>query len=418
MFPRIDSKLRRYLLERDVYYGWVVVVVCFVSATVAYSIISSFGVFFSYLLAEFNASYSNTSIVFSVQVVTTFSSGALLGLFIDRYGVRRFLLLGACLVLVGLVGASQASSLIGVVLAYGLVGALGFGILFVITFATPPRWFERRRGLATALATAGVGTGILVGPPISNALIAHLGWNDAYLTMSGLAFAVLLSVAPFIADDPREVGADLSSEFADYEEPVDRDWSEQVRDVLQTVASKSFAMVFLGYLFVTGQVYILLAYLVEYSTAIGWGREVGVLAVSAIGAANVMGKFLVGPVDERTGTVWAFVLFMALMGTAMIVLPFVPSPSLGLVLVALFGVGYGATGALLSPIVANTFGTLDINALFGVSSVSFAIAGSVPPYVTGVVYDTAGTFEPSFVAGGILGILGGVFVVIASRSNR
>ena len=51
------------------------------------------------------------------------------------------------------------------------------------------------------------------------------------------------------------------------------------------------------------------------------------------------------------------------------------------------------------------FGTDDLYALFALTSRSFAIAGSVAPYLSGAGYEVFGTFQPEFVTAGVVALV-------------
>ena len=84
----------------------------------------------------------------------------------DRWGARRFAVLGMILVAIGLALASVARSLIEVYAAYSLGVGVGIGCAYVPAVAAVQRWFVRRRGFASGLAVSGIGVGTLVAPPM------------------------------------------------------------------------------------------------------------------------------------------------------------------------------------------------------------------------------------------------------------
>lgn len=412
------SAIRGRFLRSEVYYGWFVVAVCFLLAMMTMGVIYSFSVFFGYILATFEQSHANTSIVFGLQSIVTFGGAAVLGIVIDRYGARRLLPVAGVLVVSGLVGASRLGSFHGVAVSYGVVAAAGFAITYVVAFASVPRWFERRRGMATGIATTGSGVGILAMPPFASVLINEFGWRNAYLGLAGMFLLVLLVGILVIRDRPGDLDLAPSTEFEDGIPSSDtRGWRQQLDEIRAIVTTRAFQFVILGFFFAYVPTYVLLVYLVEFTATVGVARRVGVLGISIIGAMNIGGKLLAGPVADRTGTARTITACAGLMGVATMSLAVLHVPWSILGLAFVFGLGYGGISALLSPIIADLFGTLDLNALFGVSSIAFAIAGSVVPYLVGFTYDSTGTYLPALMVGGVLGVTGGGFLLIAARRH-
>lgn len=413
---RDGTAVQSRLLQIDVYYGWFIVAACFVGAMITFATAYSFSVFFGHIVTEFDQSHANTSLLFSLQSIVTFGGAAFLGIFVDRYGVRRLLALATVLVGAGLLGTSQLPSFVGVAVAYGVVAAAGLGIVYVVAYATTPRWFERRRGLATAVATSGGGVGILVGPPVASFLIGQVGWQNAYLGLT-VAFTGLLGLMTLVfADRPADLGIDVSAEFATSARTRSthgRGWRDQLADVRELAWSRAFVLLFFGYLFLAVPLYILTVHMVEFTASSGIGRSTGVLAVSVIGGMNIFGKFLVGPAADRVGTTHVLATCGALMGGATLSLAFVRAPAAVIGVVVLFGIGYGGSIALLSPLIAELFGVGDINALFGLTSVAFALSGAFVPFLAGAGFDALGTYVPSLVVGGIVGLLSAVVIEVA-----
>ena len=412
----MTALLRQWLSDREVYYGWIVVVACFASTMAAFGTMYSFSVFFGHIASAFDQSTESTSLIFSLQSVVTYTGAAVVGLYVDRIGVRRLLVVAMALVGGGLYGASQLRSLWGVTIAYGLVAAAGFAIVITIGMASTPRWFGRRRGLANGIATSGTGVGLLLAPPFATVLIDLFGWRNAYLGFTVVVLAVLAVATLLLADGPEVAGVDTGEEFADGTASVDSDTTHSpLGDIPATVRHPSFLLVFLAVLLTYMPVYVVLVFLVEFAGSVGVGRTTGVLAVSAVGVANVLGRNVAGIASDWFGRDYLAAACALVIGATTAGLTVLPTPAAFLALAVVFGVGYGGIGSLISPLLAELFGTGDVYALFGLTSVSFAVAGSVAPYLAGAGYDALGTYQPVLVASGVVGLVAaGIFVGTAT----
>lgn len=401
--------IRTRLIESRLYYGWYVVIGCFLLSMVTAGTIFSFSVFLGPVLETFDRSYADTSLVFSIQSFVSFGGAAVLGFAVDRYGVRRLLGVAGVLTVAGLLGASQSPSFVGVVFSYGVVAAAGLGITFVVAYSSPPRWFERRRGLATGLAVSGWGVGILVFPAFAEFLIGNFGWQGAYLGLAGvILFAVVVAIVLF-ADGPHDIGVDISDEFVspdDHASSGSRTIREQVKATVATARSRLFGLVFVGLLFAFVPSLAVLVYLVEYAESVGISRGIGVLGVSIIGAMNVVAKFVAGGIADVIDVDRTMIGCVGLMFVATVLLVVIPTPRTMLVLAAIFGFGYGGIAALMSPLVANLFGTANLGTLFGTTAIGFAVTGVFVPYFVGYGFDLFGTYSIPFLAAAAVSLLG------------
>ena len=77
--------------------------------------------------------------------------------FVERFGPRLLISIGAALSGSSWILAAHASSLLGLYLTYGVLGGLGTGIIYVAVIGLMVRWFPDRRGLAAGIAAADAG---------------------------------------------------------------------------------------------------------------------------------------------------------------------------------------------------------------------------------------------------------------------
>jgi MFS family permease len=412
----LGDRVQRRLAGR-VYYGWVITGVSFLVIAAIWSVNVSFGVFFEAILETFGRSRADTSLVFSVQTLVLYFSAALFGGAVDRYGTRPTLAVGTVVFATGLLLTSRASSLAELYVVYGLITGVGMGLIYLVGYTTVPRWFKRRRGTAAAAATTGNGVGVLLVPPVVAALILLVGWQAAYGVVTVVLTATLLLATVLVADHPYAAGVDPTVEFPDgYEtDAVEERWRDQMVRVIRESWSPSFLLMLLGFGGIWLSVFTNYVHLVALTTAAGLSRSVGVLALSAMGGASIPGRFLLGVLADRTHRATVFVASGVGMTVAMWLLPVVDTPATLLGVAVLFGVMYGGNGALVTPLVADLYGTGDINARYGLSTTAFGVAGFVGPFVAGWMYDLTGTYLLVFLTIGSVTLVGSGCVYAATR---
>lgn len=412
------DRLRRRVAAR-IYYGWVIAVACFLGSLAVFGLSYSFGVFADRLAADFAASRARVSTVFGVHTFVLYVGAPLAGGVVDRYGPRRTLLAGAAMLGVGLVGASRAGSLLSFGVAYGLMVALGLSIVYVVAYASVPRWFQRRRGTANGIATSGLGAGLLVVPPAASALLDVVGWRGAYLVLAVALVVLVLVVAALFVRGPEAVGADPTVEFPEGRPGRDALTArERATRAWSVVRSRPFLLVLFGWGCVYATLYVVLAHLVFHVTDVGMARWVGVWAIGTIGVVTSVSRLVVGRLSDRVGRVRTFVACSACMGLTVAALSVATVPAAVFAVVVAFGVGYGGNGALLSPLVADLFGETDIATLYGATSLAFGAAGLLAPPLAGAAQEALGTYDPVFLAVGALGLVGAWLIRAAGRLQR
>jgi MFS family permease len=408
--------LRRRLADR-IYYGWVVVGACLLAAMAVYGTSYTFSVFYDSLVEQFGVGRGPLAFVFGLQTALIYVGGVAAGRATDRHGGRRVAAVSGTVLVVGLGWAALARSYLELHVAFGVLGGLGMAGLYVVGYATVPRWFERRRGTASTIAAAGTGVGLVTLPGIADRLIAAVGWRSALLAVAGGAGLLALVVVLLFADRHADVGADPVVEFEGGVESAAP--SPGITDGTRgTLRSVPFLLVFVGWTFAYAPIYVLVSHVVPYATDAGFGRSTGVFAITVLGITIVLARLGVGALADRIGRVTTFVASAGLIGAALLALPLAPTAGTFLAGVVLFAVGYSGTGGLLSPVLADLFGNEGLSTVFGAASLAFAVTGLLAPPLAGFWFEAAGSYAPAFHAFGALGIAGAGCVMLAARLPR
>lgn len=400
--------LRQRLADGRLYYGWVVSVLSFTALLTVYSINYSFGVFFDFIVTDMSVSRAAASVVFSLQSVSLFVSAAIFGTVVHRFGPRRLVLVGATLLCVGMAGASVATSLPELLLTYGVLAGTGMGIVFIIGMTLPSRWFNRRRGAATAIATSGTGIAGLLAPPAAAAVIAVIGWQETYAVLMLTSLLGLLLVAMLVGEDPWSMGINASHEYPEGNPAAGSTWTGRDGDVTTrtVLTSRSFPLVAVSMIVLYIPFFTLVVHLVAFVTDMEMARWVGVLALSLIGGMSVPGRLTFGTFADRIGRTQSFVGLSLCIGTLIIVFPLATSPVLLLAVTVVYGFIHGGAGTLVPTLIADFYGSALVTELFGITSLAFAVSAFLGPFLAGVTVETVGSYTPFFVISGVLVLAG------------
>ncbi len=168
-------------------------------------LIFSSGVFLKPVSAELGITRGDLSSALFLAAICTAIACPLLRWLLDRFGARRVMIPGIILyaLVVAGFGLMRTKPVFVIPLIFALVGLVGAVQTPIPYAAVVAQWFDRQRGLALGIATAGVGLGVVVLPPFLALLINDFGWRNAYF---GLGLAVLLlawlPVALFVREPP------------------------------------------------------------------------------------------------------------------------------------------------------------------------------------------------------------------------
>jgi len=364
----------------------------------------TFGVFLKPITEDLGLSRGAFSTALTVHAAIAAIVLPIIGWLVDRYGARRIMIPG--LFLYALATASyaliQASPLLLIFLIFALTGFVG-GVQSPIPYAAViAQWFDRQRGLALGIGTAGVGLGVVLMPQVAALLIDAVGWRLAYV---GLAVAVLLVAFPPVAFFLHEpTGFDARARRP--RQPAVT--AAAVPGVAAGEALRSWIFWGLAIAFFLDVIAIngTLTHIVPLLTDRGVSRQLATAALSGTGFALILGRILSGwCLDRLWGPHVAIAFFvLPLIGIAILVsgaggiAPFVGAIACGL--------GIGAEIDLMAFFTSRYFGLRDYAKLYGTMFGIFALGVGIGPAVSGGSFDRFHSYTPAFVVFMIILALG------------
>ncbi|WP_322027775.1 MFS transporter [Burkholderia sp. BCC1977] len=379
-----------------VFYGWYVVAAAFAVTFVGFGSAYTFSAFVESLQRDFAASRGQISLVFSLAGFLYFGFGIVSGPLADRFGSRRLAVTGMLLTAAGLAAAGAAHTLLQVYVAYGLGVGLGVGCAYVPAVGAVQRWFVRRRGFASGLAVAGVGVGTLVMPPLASALITHVGWRGAYVTLAAIAVVVGAGMSLLIENDPRGRGLLPDGEAARAPsgdgQPGAASSVPAGATVREAVTSRPFASLYAACLVCSFGVFVPFVHLVPYALDHGVAPSTAVLLLGAIGVGSTAGRFFLGGLADRFGRRASLLAMFAGMAVALVAWAGAGSVATLAAFALVFGVFYGGWVAVLPAVVMDYFGGRNVSAIIGVLYTSVAFGTLIGPAAAGFIYDAGGGY--------------------------
>jgi len=406
------------------FYGWIIVVVTFVTMAIGVNARTAFSLFFPPIIDEFGWERGVTAGAFSFGFLVSGAVSPLIGRLMDRAGPRAVMELGVALMAGGMLLAPLTSEpwhlylTIGVMVGAGSV-CLGYSgqSLFL------PNWFNRRRGLAMGPAFAGVGIGSMTLLPWVQHMIEQTGWRTACTAMGILILVVLAPINLLLRKRPEDIGlqpdgdAAPSASVKPVSYVVDPDWAGIDWTLSRAVRTARFWWLATGYF---GGLYIWYAVQVhqtKYLLDIGFSPSVAVWALGAVSLLGIPGQILLGHVSDRVGREWVWAascLGFAICFAALIALAKFPTLLLVYTMVLAQGaLGYGLT-SIMGAVVLEIFQGKNFGSIFGTVMLAALAGGAAGPWATGLLHDLSGSYTLAFAIGIAVSGLSAVAIWMAS----
>ena len=363
----------------------------------------AWSVFVLPLEGEFGWARSQTSLTFSIGILTMAVTFVIAGRLHGTVGFRPLAAIGGILLGAGFFLASFTSSLTVLYVAYGLIGGAGNGVGYSVATPVVTRWFPDKRGLAIGIAVGGYGAGSGVfGPIADEILIPRLGW-EATFRIYGILFVVIAAVAAWMLKPAPEGYTPAGwhpSQLKAAVTPVGRDSTPG-----EMLGGSAFYFLFLAFFFGSIAGLGLISQLVPFGTSVGIGSVALIgLVVGAIG--NTAGRVASGAMSDSIGRLNVLRLMVVVSAVAMPALYMFGSNLLFFV-VGVFTVYYcyGTLLAVFAATSADFYGTKHFGVNYGLLFLSWGFAAVAGSQLAGFVYDTFQNYQYAFFGASVLSLL-------------
>lgn len=364
----------------------------FLAFTVSASLMHAYTVFLLAFIEAFAWSRAEASLAYSVGQVIGGVSSPLVGNLADRLGARRMVLLGGCLLALGLFGSAQADALWQVVLLYGVVMTLGANCIGLVVFVPlVSRLFVAQRGMAISLLQSANGFGRAISAPLAQWLVSGVGWRDAYMLQAGLIGVLVIPLAAMFrraeALAPPATASGTASDGG-------RSWT-----LAEAMRTRHFWLLFLVYMLTS--IGSFLVSLHQLAFAVGQGFE-PLYAAFVLGMGSLLalpGVILTGSISDYIGRERAALLAygISIIGVA---------AALGIengdqhillwVHACFFGITWGARGPAITAKTADLFGGPRLGTILGVITVGSGLGAGIGSWGAGFLFDVTGSYRLVF----------------------
>ncbi|KAF1747869.1 hypothetical protein GCK72_024335 [Caenorhabditis remanei] len=173
-------------------YGWVIVFAAFMSNFVVDGISTAFSEFKQSYKERYMSSDALTSLIGSLIIGSYLLVGPIVGGLCNKYEPRYVVILGSLISGVAFLIAPAAPNIYVFMLIYGVLGGIGFGMIYLPAIVVVGFYFESKRAMATGISVAGSGVGTFVMPIICQYAIANFGWEKTLWILAAFNFICVI----------------------------------------------------------------------------------------------------------------------------------------------------------------------------------------------------------------------------------
>jgi MFS transporter, OFA family, oxalate/formate antiporter len=369
--------------------------------------ISTNGVFIPAVLRDFHWGRAQAAQSYAASMLGLALVSPLIGILMDRFGVRRVVLISAFIFAVAMacMGLQNGNTFwwIGLSLIIGMSGAATsvLGYLAIL-----PQWFDRRLGLAIGLAMVGLGVGTIVLPALSANLIAMFGWRTAYQVLAAISLAGALLAFLMLCENRKPYKAVAAATHG-----------TSVSFAVRHKSLKVF-VIFVGAFLASSAVLSLGPHLPALLMDRGISAQDAAKSASLIGLGILVGRLSSGFLVDRVHAPFVACCYFLCGAAGFILLRQVDSYQGALLASVLVGLAIGAEGDLLSYLVRAYIGLDGFGLFYGIVFSGYSLGAVVGPVVTGRYFDTHQNYSLPLQAGPVLLVTASLLFLSLGRYAR
>jgi MFS family permease len=360
-------------------HGWVVVGAGALMTCVGMGAMLSLAVFLQPISESMGWSRGGVSAAATIDFLCMGISAFFWGAASDRFGTRIVVLAGSLLLGLGLVTASQATSLWQFQLLFGVLIGVAAGSFYAPMIAAASAWIEQHRSLAVALVSAGMGVAPLTVAPSASWLITAYDWRTAMLVIGLVSWALLIPASFLVRPAPQAAAPSAAGGTG----APELQWT-----AAQAFRTPQFITLALAHFACCAAHSGPIFHMVSYAMVCGIAPITAVTVYSLAGLSGLGGRLALGALADRIGA--KPVLVGGLLVQAMAVATYLAVGQLGefYALSVVFGLAYGGVMPLYAVLVREYFGARIMGTVFGAVSAFASLGMALGPLAGGWVFDT------------------------------
>jgi MFS transporter, OFA family, oxalate/formate antiporter len=391
------------------FYGYNIVAAGFAIQAVSIGAMFAYGVFFKEFQVEFGWSRATISGASSLAFFVMGAVGILVGRLNDRIGPRILIAAAGSFLGIGYLLLSYMQSPWQLYMLYGLMVGVGYSTHDVITLSTIARWFVKRRGMMSGIVKVGTGCGQLCVPLIATALIAAFGWRYSCFIIGATALAALVTVAQVMRRDPERAGL-LPDNGYDVPAGTVITVDEGGLSLREASRTKQFWTLCVAEFAVFFCLLTIVVHIVPHARDLGLPPATAAAVIATIGGVSMLGRFTMGTVNDGIGGKRSLITCFIILICGLVWLQLSQGAWMLFLFAIIYGFAHGGLFTVMSPMVAELFGTGSHGLLFGIVLFSGDIGGSIGPLLAGHIFDLTGSYRLVFLILIALAVVGFILI--------
>ncbi|MFD0675424.1 MULTISPECIES: MFS transporter [unclassified Paenibacillus] len=406
-----------------IYYGWVVVLIAFVTLLVSAGIRSMPSILMLPFEKEYGWNRGSISAVISTGIFLYGLMGPFSAALLERFGIRRMMVTSLAVLALSLSITPLMSALWQFEILWGVVSGLATGMMAnVLGVTVTNHWFVERKGLVIGLLTASAATGQLLFLPLLAQITVEAGWRTSVYSAVGILVLLIVIVAVWMRNHPYDVGVAPygTKELVKPDKFKGNLFLTPLLALGSALKNKTFWLLAGTFFFCGFSTNGLIGtHLIPACGDYGIPEVMAAGLLALMGLFDLFGTTLSGWLSDRFDSRWLLFWYYGLRGLSLLFLPYAldSSPMALLMFAVFYGLDWIATVPPTVKLAMKEFGKEKAGMIFGWIVVAHQIGASTAAYGAGLLRELMGNYTVPFIAAGFVCLFAALMAIRISKSS-
>jgi MFS family permease len=342
--------------------------------------------------------------------------------------VRRAMMLGAGLALVGFLAISHLHSVFGAIIGFGVLGGIGAGLVYATCINMVGKWYPEKRGARTGFVNGGFAYGSLPFIVIFNYAFDTSDYQEV-LDLIGLFVLAVVAICGYFFKDPpknwwpdhvdplkpakaKDAGARVSLEK---NPPAVRQFSP-----MEAIRTGMIPLMWICLAFISGVSIFGISFEVPFAKDLGFGPLMASLSAGILAVVNGVGRAAVGWFSDLIGRKQALIIVLIIEALAQFGTLWAGdahNEAMFLVFAFISGFGGGAFYPMFAALVPDYFGenhnATNYGIVYSAKLVSGLFGGGL-----GAVVINAWDYNGAYTLAGVMGLVSALIALTLRQPGR
>ena len=317
-----------------------------------------------------------------------------IGKLIDRTGSRLVLTVTALALGLTVLGMSQVSGAVAMLVAVTLTRGFGQSALSVISLAMIGKWFRRLLMRAMAIYALVMSIGFMVAFPLVGAIVQSSGWRPAWAAIGAcLVFGLAPIAWLFDRSTPESIGVEVDGGGTQEDATLAPDAQTTLSEALRSPAFWVFALASSVYGLVASGIGLLNeSILVER----GFTPDIYYRALAVTAITGLLGNFAAGALAGRTSLRSILVTALLVLAAGLAALAHVSTAAHVMAQAVAMGVAGGFIMVVFFSFWGRAYGRAHLGRIQGAAQIMTVLASAVGPLFLAMWSQATGSYAVAF----------------------